>query len=195
MPCLYEVVPTQAGRLLALGLIWLEPNGLFKGLQLGALGTVVVRNLLIVIDMFAKPFVGGFAGYGWWLSLIPATDNLDASGVKPIAKGFEYWPGYCADFIPDDEAGNALMSHSIGRPLGLTMPTKEAMVGLGLDPSETHLLGQTVGRGEDQRLSFSKQLDDTRGLARTATAIKVTPGVTGQGVGVAGCGAVWDILV
>ena len=170
MPCLYEVVPAPAGRqdlahLLALDLIWLEPNGHFEGSQVGALGTVVVRNLLIVVDVSAEPFVRGFTGYRWWLSLIPATDNLDAPAVKPTEKGLEYWLGYCADFIPDDDAGNVIMSHSVGRPLGLTMPTKEAVVGLGLDPSETHLLGQTVDRGEDQGLPCSKQLDGTRGLA------------------------------
>ena len=47
-----------------------------------------------------------------------------------------------------------------------------------------HLLDQTVGRGEDQGFPSSKQLDDTRGLARTAAAVKATTGVAGQRVSI-----------
>ena len=49
--------------------------------------------------------------------------------------------------------------------------TEEAVIGLGPDPRGSHLFGQTMGRGEDEGVSGTEELDRSGGFAADPAAV------------------------
>ena len=62
----------------------------------------------------------------------------------------------------------------------LTTPTKEAMIGLGLDTPDLHLFGQAMGRGGNEGISLAEEPARSRGLAAAPAAVKVAQAVPRQ---------------
>ena len=60
-------------------------------------------------------------------------DDLDVPTFEPAKEGFQGGAGHRAHLIPDDHTGNECLPHPFGRPLCLTTPAEEAVIGLGLD--------------------------------------------------------------
>ena len=67
--------------------------------------------------------------------------------------------------------GNELLSHPFRRPVRLAAPAEEAMIGLDLDAPGPHLFGQAMGRGEDEGVSGTEELDRSRGFAAAPAAV------------------------
>ena len=63
------------------------------------------------------------------------------------------------------------LSYPFGRPVCLATPAEDAVIGLGLDAPGPHLFGQTVGRGEDEGVSGTEELDRSRGFAAAPAAV------------------------
>ena len=159
--------------LLTLDLIRLQVDSLFEGLE-GVFGSVVNLYLFIVVGRLlcnrAEPVVGHFTGDGGRLSLVATADDKDASTLEPVEESFKGEAGHCTDLVPDDHTGNELLPHPFRRPLRLATPSEEALVGLGLDASGSHLFGQAMGRGEDEGISLAEELDRSRGFAAAPAA-------------------------
>ena len=86
----------------ALGLIWLQTDGLFEGLEKGVFGSVVHLDLSIIVGMLAKPVVWHFSG-DW--------------GQLPWSPQQITWTFRCSDQsatlagVPDQVVELALVSH------------------------------------------------------------------------------------
>ena len=166
--------PRQPGRTLshlsALGLVWLQTDSLLEGLEKGVFGSVVYLDLLIV-GMLAEPVVWHFSGNWGRLPLVAAADDHDAPTQEPVEEGFQNGAGHCADLVPDDPTGNEFLSHPFGRPVSLAAPAEEAVIGLGLEAPGPHLFGQAMGRGEDEGVSGTEELDRLHGFAAAPAAV------------------------
>ena len=106
-----------------------------------------------------------------FLHLVAAADDLDAPTLEPVEEGFQSGVGHCADLIPYDQTGNKLLSHPFGHPVCLAAPAEEAVICLGLDAPGPHLFGQAMGRGEDEGVSGTEELDRLRGFAAAPAAV------------------------
>ena len=89
LPGLQEASPPEATRkrlsyLLALGLIWLQTDGLFEGLEKGVFGSVVYLDLFVIVGMLAEPVVWHFSGNLEQLTLVATADDLDAPTLEPV---------------------------------------------------------------------------------------------------------------
>ena len=176
LPGLHEAFPPEATRkrlsyLTVLGLIWLQTDGLFEGFQKGVFGSVVYFDLFVIVGKLAVPVVWHFSGDWGRLSLVATADDLDAPTLQPVEEGFQNGAGHCADLVPDDHTGNEFLSHPFWRPFCLATPAEEAMIGLGLNAPGPHLFGQAMGRGEDEGISGTEELDRSRGFAAAPAAV------------------------
>ena len=199
LPGLHEAFPPKATRkrlsyLTVLGLIWLQTDGLFEGFQKGVFGSVVYFDLFVIVGKLAEPVVWHFSGDWGRLSLVATADDLDAPTLQPVEEGFQNGAGHCADLVPDDHTGNEFLSHPFGRPFCLATPAEEAMIGLGLNAPGPHLFGQAMGRGEDEEISGTEELDRSRGFAAAPAAVYVDQAVPRQRVIVARRGAGIEVL-
>lgn len=109
--------------------------------------------------------------------------------IEPVEEGLQNGPAHCADLVPDDDVGYVLLTNLVRRPVILTTPSEEAVVGLDFDTSIPHFFREPVGRGEDQGISLAEQFNRSCGLATSATTVHVGQSVSGQMVIVAWCGA------
>ena len=169
LPGLHEASPPKATRkrlsyLLALGLIWLQTDGPFEGLEKCVFGSVVYLDFFVIVGMLAKPVVWHFSGDWGWLPLVAAADDLDAPTLEPVEEGFQRGAGHCADLVPYDHTEDEFLSHPFGHPVGLAAPAEKAVIGLGLDAPGPHLLGQAMGRGKEGVFG-TEMLDRSRGFA------------------------------
>ena len=165
-PGLHEASLPEATRkrisyLLAQGLIWLQTDGPFEGLEKEVFGSVVYLDLFVIVGMLAEPVVWHFSGDWGRLPLVAAADDLDAPTLDPVQRG----AGHCSDLVPFDHTEDEFLPHPFGRPVGLAAPAEEAVIGLGLDAPGPHLFGQAKGRGEDEGVSGTEELDRSRGFA------------------------------
>ena len=175
LPGLHEALPPEATRkrlsyLSALGLIRLQADGLFEGLE-GVFGSVVYLDLFVIVGMLAERVVWHFSGDWGRLPLVAAANALDAPIQEPAEEGSQNGAGHCADLVPDDHTGNEFLSHPFGLPVCLATPAEEAVIGLALDAPGPHPFGQTVGRGEDEGVSGTEELDRSRGFAAAPAAV------------------------
>ena len=173
LPGLHEAFPPEATRkrlshLLALGFIWLQTDSLLEGLEKGVFGSVVYLDLFVIGGMVAE---WHFSGDWGWLPLVATADDLDAPTLESVEEGFQSGAGHCADLVPDDHTGNEFLSHPLGRPVGLAAPAEETVIGLGLDAPGPHLFGQEMGRGEDEGVSGTDELDRSLGFAAAPAAV------------------------
>ena len=132
---------------------------------------MVYLDLFVIGDMLAEPVVWHFSGDWGRLPLVATADDLDAPTLEPVEEGFQSGAGHCADLVPDDHTGNEFLSHPFGRPVRLAAPAEEAVIGLGLDAPGPHLFGQAMGRGEDEGVSGTGELDRSRGFAAAPAAV------------------------
>ena len=93
------------------------------------------------------------------------------STLEPVEEGFQSGAGHCADLVPDDHTGNEFLSHPFGRPVHLVASAEEAVIGLGLDAPGPHIFGQAMGRGEDEGVSGTEELDRSRGFTAAPAAV------------------------
>ena len=68
------------------------------------------------------------------------------------------------------------------------------MVRLSIHPALFHLFREPVGRSEHERLPCAEEFDCSRGLAGASAAVEVGEGVLGEGVSVAGCFTIGNIV-
>ena len=174
LPGLNEAFPPEATRKRLLHHSALDPFGLkadslLEGLEKRVFGSVVY--LLVIGGMPAEPVVWHFSGDWGRLPLVATADDLDAPTLEPVEEGFQSGAGHCADLVPDDHTGNEFLSHPLGRPVRLAAPAEEAVIGLSLDTPGPHLFGQAMGRGEDEGVSGTEELDRSRGFAAAPAAI------------------------
>ena len=101
---LHETFPPEVTRkhllyLLTLGLIRLQADSLFEGLENGVFGSVVNIYHFIVVGRWlcnrAEPVVGHFSGDRGRLSLVATADDLDASTLKPVEESFQGGGALC----------------------------------------------------------------------------------------------------
>ena len=162
-----EATRKRLSHLSALGLVWLQTDLLLEGLEKGVFGSVVYLDLFVIGGMLAEPVVWHFSGDWGQLPLIATADDL----LEPVEEGFQSGAGHCADLVPDGDTGNEFLSHPLGRPVDLAAPAEEAVLGLGLDAPGPHLFGQAMGRGEDEGVSGTEELDRSRGFPAAPAAI------------------------
>lgn len=98
-------------------------------------------------------------------------DELDAPTLEPAKEGFQGGVGHRAGLVQDDHIGNDFLPHPFRRPLCMTTPAEEAVIGLGLDAPGPNLFGQTIGLGEDKGISLAKQLNPSRRFAAPSAAV------------------------
>ena len=133
--------------------------------------------------MLAEPVVWHFSGDWGRLPLVAAADDLDTPTLEPVEEGFQSGAGHCADLVPYDQTGNKLLSHLFGRPVCLAAPAEEAVISLGQDAPCPHLFGQAMGRGEDEGVSGTEELDRSRGFAAAPPPPPPTPPRLGSSSG------------
>ena len=176
LPGLHEALPPEATRkrlsyLSALDPVGLKADSLLEGFEKGVIGSVVYLDLFVKGDMLAEPVVWHFSGDWGRLPLVATADDLDAQTLEPVEEGFQCGAGHCANLVPDDHTGNEFLSHPFRRPVRLAAPAEEAVIGLGLDALGPHLFGQAMGRGEDEGVSGTEELDRSRGFAAAPAAV------------------------
>ena len=162
---LHEALPPEATRKRLLHL------SLLKGLEKRVFGSVVYLDLFVIGGMLPEPVVWHFSGDWGRLPLVTAADDLDAPTLESVEKGFQSGVGHCADLVPDDHTGNEFLSHPFGRPVRLAASVEDAVIGLGLDAPGPHLFGQAMGRGEDDGVSGTEDLDRSRGFATAPATV------------------------
>ena len=174
LPGLHEAFPPEAtgtrlSHLSALDPVGLKADSLLEGLEKRVFGSVVY--LFVIGDMLAEPVVWHFSGNWGRLPLVATADDLDAPTLEPVEEGFQSGAGHCAGLVPNDHTGNEFLSHPFRRRVRLAAPAEEAVIGLGLDAPGTHLFGQAMGRGEDEGVSGTEELDRSSGFAAAPAAV------------------------
>ena len=175
-PGLHEALPPEATRKCLLYLSTLDPVGLkvdslLEGLEKGVFGSVVYLDLFVIGGMPTEPVVWHFSGNWGRLPLVATADDLDNPTLEPVKEGFQSGAGHCADLIPDDHTGKEFLSHPFARPVPLAAPAEEAVIGLGLGAPGPLLFGQVMGRGEEEGVSGTEELDRSRGFATAPAAV------------------------
>ena len=161
LPGLHKAFPPEATRkrlshLSALDPFGLKADSLLEDLEKMVFDSVVYLDLFVIGDMLAELVVWHFSG-DW--------------GRLPVEEAFQSGAGHCADLVPDDHTGNEFLSHPFGRPVRLAAPAEEAVIGLGLGAPGPHLFGQAMGRGEDEGVSCTEELDRSHGFVAAPAAV------------------------
>ena len=176
LPSLHEAFPPEATRkhlshLSALDPVGLKADSLLEGLEKRVFVSVVYLDLFVIGGMPAEQVMWLFSGDLGRLPPVAIADDLDAPTLEPVVEGFHSGAGHCADLVPDDHTGNEFLSHPFGRPVRLAAPAEEAVIDLGLDAPGPHLFCQAMGRGEDEGVSGTEELDRSRGFAAAPAAV------------------------
>ncbi len=105
--------------------------------------------------------------------MVATTDDLDSPVIEPAEEGLQNGPRHGADLVPDDDSRNKLLAHSLRRPIRLTTPAEEAVIGLGLYAPFSHFFGQAMGRSKHEGVSHAEQLNCSCCFATAAAAIQI----------------------